>query len=232
MTSVISRNAPACRFGLTESLMAASVTVVDYGCGNLLSVSRGLEHSGGSVNITGEPEKIAAAERLVLPGVGAFGKAMQGLNEKDLPDTVRRFVDTGRPFLGICVGMQAMLDYSEEFGRHDGLGLIAGHVEAIPKTGADGTMHPIPHIGWNVLTRENSAWDDSILAGVEENQSVYFVHSFHAVPDDENTLLASCSYDGRRITAALAKDNMTGCQFHPEKSGTAGLRILSDFLTA
>ena len=211
--------------------MTRKVTVVDYGCGNLLSVSRGLEESGGTVDVTTDADKIANAERLVLPGVGAFGKAMQAMRDGGLEAPIKAFVGTGRPFLGICVGMQAMLDYSEEFGRHQGLGLVPGHVAGIPATAEDGTPHPIPHIGWNRLIKPAAGWDGGILDGQDEGVAVYFVHSFAAAPDDEGDVLATCDYNGRPITAAIAKDNMTGCQFHPEKSGPVGLRILEQFLS-
>ena len=210
--------------------MTGNVTVVDYGCGNLLSVSRGLEEAGGTVNVTDDADKIANAERLLLPGVGAFGKAMQAMRDGGLEAPIKAFAQTGRPFLGICVGMQAMLDYSEEFGRHEGLGLISGHVAAIPATAADGTPHPIPHIGWNRLKKPATGWDGSILEGRNEGAFVYFVHSFAATPEDKQHILATCDYNGRTVTAAIAKDNMTGCQFHPEKSGPAGLKILENFI--
>jgi glutamine amidotransferase len=208
------------------------VTIVNYGSGNLLSVSRGLEHSGGTVVITDNPDQVAAAERLVVPGVGAFAKAMQALLDRGLVEPIHRFIKTGRPFLGICVGMQLMMDYSEEFGRHYGLGLIPGRVGIIPETAADGTPHPIPHIGWKRLLNGNANWKGSILKNAGANASVYFVHSFQAVPDDDDHVLGVCDYNGRTITAAVRKDNLVGCQFHPEKSGPVGLTILNNFLHA
>lgn len=210
--------------------MSANVTVVDYGSGNLFSVSRALEQVGARVELTGDTDRVAAAERLVLPGVGAFSAAMKALTDRGLADAVRRFVETGRPFLGICVGMQAMMDYGEEFGHHDGFGFVAGGVAVIPATGADGTPHPVPHIGWNGLVPPARGWDDTLFAAIAPGTAVYFVHSFAARPKEPENVLATCDYDGRAITAAIAKDNMVGCQFHPEKSGPAGLAILTRFL--
>ena len=134
--------------------MTPTVTIVDYGSGNVFSVTRALEKCGARVNLTGDLEKIAAAGRLVLPGVGAFGAAMAALKERGLDDAVISFAATGRPFLGICVGKQAIMDVSEEFGRHEGLKLIPGLVLPISATGVDGIPHPVPHTGWNRLVPE------------------------------------------------------------------------------
>lgn len=210
--------------------MTARTTIVDYGIGNLLSVSRGLEHSGADVKFAGDAASIAGAERLVLPGVGAFGKATEKLHELGLFEAILRFIESGRPFLGICVGMQLMMDYSEEFGRFDGFSLIAGHVAKIPKTGADGSPHPVPHIGWNRLNRGGADWENTIFRGLETGVWVYFVHSFTATPESQDHVLSQCDYNGCAITAAIVKDNMTGCQFHPEKSGPVGLAILKNFI--
>lgn len=210
--------------------MTATAAIVDYDCGNLFSIARAVEHCGGRVALATLPEEIAAADRLILPGVGAFGTAMKALAERGLTDAVKAFVATGRPFLGICVGMQAMMDYSEEFGRRDGLGFIAGHVVPIPATSADGRPHPVPHIGWSDLEEPGAAWGNTVFKGLQSGTPAYFVHSFNAVPERPEHRLATCDYGGRTITAAVIKDNMTGCQFHPEKSGAAGLRIIGNFL--
>lgn len=208
------------------------VTVIDYGMGNLLSVSRAFVRCGAEVLISGKPKEINGAEYLVLPGVGAFADGMAGLQESGLVESIKQFVGTGRPFLGICLGMQMMLETGEEFGSHDGLGLIPGRVIAIPSTGADGQCHKIPHIGWNRLSPPSPAtmWDDTILAGIEPGSSVYFVHSFTAIPSHPQHRLADCDYDGRVISAAIRSGSLYGCQFHPEKSGEVGLAILRNFL--
>ncbi len=209
------------------------ITIVDYGMGNLLSVSRAFEHCGASVILTNSPDAIENAERLVLPGVGAFANGMAGLSSKALIDPVKRFSISNRPFLGICLGMQMMLDISEEFGIHKGLGLIDGKVMAIPPAVADGKPHKIPHIGWNslLIPHIRKSWNDTIFADVAPEESVYFVHSFVVVPKNEENNLAYCEYNGIKLCAAIKSGNMYGCQFHPEKSGDVGLRIIKKFLT-
>ena len=212
--------------------MSPSVTVVDYGIGNLLSVSRALEQCGAKVLLTDDPMQIAQAQRLVLPGVGAFKDGMDGLQARALVDTLREFAATGRALLGICLGMQMLLDFSEEFGTHAGLGLIPGRVLAIPATSPSGAPHKIPHIGWNELQAPGATkWAGTILDGVRPGSSVYFVHSFTAFPDDPACRLADASYDGCLVSAAIQSGNIYGCQFHPEKSGEVGLNVLRQFLT-
>jgi len=208
------------------------VTIVDYGIGNLFSVTRAFETCGATVRLTASHEYIEDAERLVLPGVGAFEDGMKGLRQRGQTDAVKRFIATGRPFLGICVGMQLLLDVGEEFGEHPGLGVIPGRVKAVPRTGADGRPHRIPHIGWNILVPPLNSpdWSRGLLRELTPEPAVYFVHSFAPVPDDDQYRVADCIYDGRRISAVIGSGNTYGCQFHPEKSGPAGLRIVKNFL--
>lgn len=212
--------------------MNISVSVVDYGLGNLFSVSRALEKVGAEVVVTDSPAAIERATSLVLPGVGAFSDGMNGLHQLKLVDAVRRYGASGRPLLGICLGMQLLFDASEEFGHHEGLGLIPGRVVAIPSTGEDGVPHKIPHIGWNELVMPASLpnWERTALTDVAPGASVYFVHSFTADPANAVDRLADCYYDGRLISAAVRRNALSGCQFHPEKSGEVGLRILRAFL--
>ena len=209
-----------------------TVTVVDYGLGNLFSVSRALEQVGAQVELTDSAEAIARATHLVLPGVGAFRDGMAGLDSRGLVEPLRRYGRSGRPFLGICLGMQLLFEHSEEFGRQEGLGLIAGGVVAIPSVGASGAPHKIPHIGWNELRlpQARQSWKSSPLANVAPNTPMYFVHSFTADPAQPGDRLADCDYDGCRISAAVGHGSLYGCQFHPEKSGASGLQILRDFV--
>jgi glutamine amidotransferase len=208
------------------------VTLIDYGVGNLLSVSRALEQVGAEVEITDSPQRIRNAAKLVLPGVGAFADGMAGLSEKDLVDPIRSFVSSGRPLLGICLGMQLLFEESEEFGIHHGLGLIPGKVSAIPDKGTDGRLHKIPHIGWNELLPSNreNPWTGTILGSVSEGDAVYFVHSFAAAGIESRYCVADGIYDGLRILAVVSNRNVHGCQFHPEKSGKVGLEILKSFV--
>jgi len=207
-----------------------AVTVIDYGIGNLLNVLRALEHCDASIKLV---DKASAADpdtdRLVLPGVGAFGDGMAELRARGFDDFVKRFAETGRPFLGICVGLQMMFDASEEMGEHAGLGLLRGRVRAVPPTGVDGTPHRVPHIGWRPLVPARP-WAGTILADVAPGERAYFVHSFAAEPQAEATRLADVDYDGRRLCAAVQQGNLYGCQFHPERSAHAGLGMLQRFL--
>lgn len=210
--------------------MSVAVTVLDYGIGNQLNVLRALEHCGAAVKVVQQAgDAVAAIDRLVLPGVGAFGDAMAELRARGFDDLVKRFVATGRPFLGICVGMQAMFEGSEEMGQHEGLGLLRGQVRAVPATGSDGRPHRIPHIGWRPL-EPRAPWAGTILADVQPGERVYFVHSFSAQPADERARLADVDYDGRPVCAAVHRDNLHGCQFHPERSAETGLNALRRFL--
>lgn len=214
----------------------SKVHVVDYGRGNIASVCRGLERCGGEVVLTTRPDDLAGAERVLLPGVGAFGDCMEQMHQLGFADAVRRFVDAGRPLLGICVGMQVLHALGEEFGRHEGYGFIPGTVSAIPRTAADGRPHKTPHIGWTALQPPAEAtrdrWRGTVLEPLEPGTAVYFVHSFTAAPEVAGDRLADCDYNGRRIAAAVQRDNITGLQFHPEKSGPAGLAVLARFLAS
>jgi glutamine amidotransferase len=201
------------------------VVVVDYGLGNMHSVIKALKHEGADVLVTERPEDVRSAERLVVPGVGAFADGMEGLRRRGLVEPLKEFIATGRPFLGICVGMQVLLSESEEFGRHEGLGVIEGKVQQIPT--APGRK--VPHIGWNRITTVN-AWAGSPLEVLEPGTMLYFVHSYTCVPAREADRLADVDYLGHRLSAAIRKDNVVGVQFHPEKSGAAGLVVLARYL--
>ena len=206
------------------------VTVVDYGRGNLLSVARALEHVGATPVLTDAAERLADAERLILPGVGAFGDAMETLTALGLVEPLRAFAGAGRPFLGICLGMQLLLEESGEHGRHAGLGLIAGRVEALAPDA--GGRARVPSIGWQPLLPERD-WADTPLAGTPAGAHAYFVHSFQARPTDPTDLWASYRFgEAAPVAAVIGRDNVVGCQFHPEKSGAVGLAILKRWLQA
>ncbi len=213
--------------------MTARVSIIDYDCGNLKSVARALEYCGASVELLSETEDIAKAQRLILPGVGAFGRAMTALRKRGLFDPIRVFATSGRPFLGICLGMQLMFSASEEFGETAGLDLLPGRVRAITDHTTDGRQQKIPHIGWNAIHPASGAasWDGTIMAKIKSETPVYFVHSYEARPEAPEDLLAWVGYGGHKITAAVRHGNMTGCQFHPEKSGEVGLQILRNFIS-
>jgi glutamine amidotransferase len=213
--------------------MSKNVLILDYGVGNLLSVARAFEHCGATVELSGDPSAIAAAERVVLPGVGAFGDCMSALRARGLNDAIRKFVDQERPLLGICVGMQMMFGSSDEFGHHLGLGLIPGKVEAIASTDVVGWPLKVPHIGWSSLVMpeiRGVSWEGTPLSSLQPGIAAYFVHSFHGQPSDPSHRVADALYGGRRVTAAVRCGPVFGTQFHPEKSGPVGLAMIRNFL--
>ena len=214
-------------------MSGAEVAVIDYGVGNLLSVRLGLEHCGASVTVSHDPREILSAARVVLPGVGAFAVGMALLRQSHMDEVVREVAARGVPLLGICLGMQMLLDESEEFGLTTGLGLIPGRVVPVPGTDAQGRPHKIPHIGWNelIFPPGRTGWSGTLLKDVRQSEAVYFVHSFMASPSVPDYRIADCAYGGIAVSAAIGRDNIFGCQFHPEKSGAVGLRILKAFLS-
>ncbi|EKT85644.1 imidazole glycerol phosphate synthase subunit HisH [Leptospira santarosai] len=213
-------------------MLSPKTLIVDYGVGNLLSVKRAFEYCGAEVEISSDPEKIFKAPHVVLPGVGAFANAMMALKERSLIEVIKDITKRGTPLMAICLGMQMLMDESEEFGVNPGLGLIPGRVVSIPSRTKENTNHKIPHIGWNELKRssETVEWKNTILENSNEGDSVYFVHSFMANPVDRNHRIADCIYGGHSVAAVIGYDNIVGCQFHPEKSGVTGLNLLKRFL--
>ncbi len=203
-----------------------TTVVIDYGSGNLRSAAKALAAAGGDVRVTSDPRDVESAGRIVLPGVGAFADCRAGLDGlpgmvEALDETVRR---KGRPFLGICVGMQLMAEAGLEHGRHPGLGWIAGNVIKLSPQGEQALK--VPHMGWNELSLARA---HPFFAGIENGAHAYFVHSYHLALTNPGDLLAATDYGGR-IVAAVARDNMLGVQFHPEKSQAMGLRLLANFL--
>lgn len=198
------------------------IAILDYGVGNLFSLSRSLEAIGEAAVVTADPGVIEQADRLILPGVGAFGDAARKLQDSGLDAVLKSQAAAGKDIMGICLGMQLLFEKSYEFGEHQGLGLLKGSV--VPMEGRLPKDLPIPHIGWNGLHLEQ---DNRLWRYVKEGDCVYFVHSFFA-EGCTDSLIASTDY-GLPITAAVAKGNIFGCQFHPEKSGNVGLSILKAF---
>lgn len=215
-------------------MSTSKITIVDYGMCNLLNVARAFEHCGAEVVVSDDPAVAAGAERLIVPGVGAFSDSMNEVNSRGFGDAIRGFAQTGRPMFGICVGMQMLFDASEEFGEHAGLGLLPGRVQAVPSLTVGGQPQRVPHIGWNHLVRPSTGrpWADTLLSPVEGTEpAVYFVHSFAAVPTLDTDRLADCMYGGHRVCAAVQRDNLMATQFHPERSGEIGLGLIRRFLT-
>lgn len=209
--------------------MSASIAIVDTGSGNLRSVEKALAAVGGRPTITGDPDVIRRADRLVVPGQGAFGEFARAVKAHGLTEALLDFIATGRPFLGICLGLQVLYEESEEQGPVAGLGLLQGRVVRFRP---EDPSRKVPHMGWNEVSRptgRSGSPDDPILRGIPDRTHVYFVHSYYVAPEDPGTVALACDY-GIPFTAAIRKDNLFACQFHPEKSQAAGLRLLSNFV--
>jgi glutamine amidotransferase len=197
------------------------IVIVDYGMGNLRSVQKGFERVGSRAVIARDPEEIGKADAVVLPGVGAFPECMKNLSRFNLIDPILEFIQSGRPFLGICLGLQLLFDESEEFGIHQGFKVISGRVKAFDRN----MGLKIPHMGWNeVIFRK----DVPIFRDIQDGSHFYFVHSYYVVPNDSSDVAAVTDY-GIRFTCAVARDNIFAVQFHPEKSQENGLKILANF---
>ncbi len=198
-----------------------STVIVDYGMGNLRSVEKALAAVGGNPLTSGDPDVVRSAARLILPGVGAFGDAMSNLRNQGLLDALQDAIRSGRPLLGLCLGLQLLFDESEEFGRHHGLGIIPGRVRRFAAPG----LH-VPHVGWNQVEEMRP---DPLLEGVPEGAYFYFVHSYYVEPTDANDQLAETEY-GHRFCSIARRGAVWGAQFHPEKSQAMGNRLLSNFI--
>ena len=197
------------------------VAIIDYDAGNVKSVEKAVEHLGFTASLTRDRDEILAADHIILPGVGAFGDAMNRINEYGLDKVIREAVDKKIPFLGICLGLQLIFDSSEESPGAVGLGLIPGKIKRIPDVGLK-----VPHIGWNSLKFPNKG---RMFEGIDEESYVYFVHSYYLEAQDPSIVTASTEY-ATLIHAAVEKDNIFATQFHPEKSSDVGLKMLSNFL--
>jgi glutamine amidotransferase len=197
------------------------ITIVDYGMGNLRSVQKAFEKIGAEAVVVTQPAEVAGAEKLVLPGVGAFRDAIHELRRTELDQPVREHIVAGKPFLGICLGLQLLFDVSYEDGQWEGLGVLAGKVVRF----ADQPDLKIPHMGWNSLEFTRPA---RLFEGIPDGSSFYFVHSYYVVPEDESVIAARTEH-GSRFVSAVARNNLFATQFHPEKSQSVGLRLLTNF---
>lgn len=198
------------------------IAIIDYDAGNIKSVEKALLSLGQDVTVTSDREVILGADKIVLPGVGAFGDAMENLRKRELDRVIREAVKLQIPFLGICLGLQVLFEKSEEEPGVEGLGILKGKICRIPKT--EGLK--IPHMGWNSLHLEN---EGRLFKGISENPYVYFVHSYYLMAEDEKIVRASAEY-GTHIHASVEQGNVFACQFHPEKSSKVGLQILKNFV--
>lgn len=204
------------------------IGILDYGAGNLKNVCRAVEHLGFKYTLVSSVEHFNGIDKLIIPGVGAFKVAMEQLEKQELIESIKKVSSDGIPIFGICLGMQLLFEKSHEFGITNGLGLIKGEVKLIPNVDGDGNKLKIPHIGWNELIIDNP--NSPLAKNRDAGDAVYFVHSYkveHCSPQD---LVAHCNYSDVLVPSIVQRDNIFGCQFHPEKSGTIGLNILYNFL--
>jgi glutamine amidotransferase len=200
--------------------MSKQVVIVDYGAGNLRSVARAVAHCGYEPVVSCESKAVASAEALILPGVGAACDTMRNLQDGGLVAPIREYIASGRPFLGVCMGQQALLSVSEEGGEHLCLDVVPGRVKRLP------AGLKVPHMGWNRV-RQRTA--HPVFEGIEDGAYFYFVHSFYPAPDDDDVVIGETEY-GVTFASVLARDNLVATQFHPEKSGESGLRFYANFL--
>ncbi len=200
--------------------MSPKVIIVDYGAGNLRSVARAVQHAGVTPDVSTDPRALGEADAVIVPGVGAAADTMRNLRAANMVEPIREFVASGRPFLGVCMGQQALLTLSEEGGEHECLGIIPGRVRKLP------AGQKVPHMGWNNVRQEAA---HPIFEGIPDASYFYFVHSYVPVPDDESVVIGTTEY-GVTFASVLAKDNIVATQFHPEKSGEMGLRMYANFL--
>ena len=202
------------------------VAIVDYGMGNLFSVQQACQQVGMQATVTPDAREVREADAVILPGVGAFGEAMATLRQLGLAEALQEVAGAGKPVLGICLGMQLLMTASDEFGRHTGLDLIKGDVVRFEAPSTGSRMLKVPQIGWNgVFQTGRDAWEQSCLHGLKDGECMYFVHSYYVKPVDPRVVLATSRYGHIEFCSALRQDNVTACQFHPERSGPQGLRI-------
>ena len=200
--------------------------IIDFGGGNLYNVRRACLHVGLEAFITDDPREAAAAEGLILPGVGAMAQAVERLQRAGLSSVVADASAAGTPILGVCLGFQLLMSRGTEFGEYAGLGFFRGSVQRFPDTDVEGRLLRVPHIGWSpVRPPKGKSWENSLLAGVPEGSSMYFVHSYYVAPESPENVIAVASYGGREFAAAMEFGNMFASQFHPERSGEIGLRV-------
>lgn len=207
------------------------IIIVDYDLGNLYSLYKALDCYANNVHISEDPDDILSADGVIIPGVGTFAAGMRGLKNKKLINALIDFAASGKPLMGICLGAQLLLSKGFEFGEHDGLGIISGKVQPFPEKVS--MLEKIPHIGWNSMSPPKMVqWDNTIFAGINDQENIYFVHSFIMLPEKSEDILSLTEYGGLKFCAAIKSGNIYGVQFHPEKSGKVGLAIIKNFINS
>ena len=205
--------------------MTDDVAIIDYHVNNLHSVQAACRRVGLSSIVTDKAEEIVNAKSVILPGVGAFGEAMSNLRSRGLDESIKEFAASGKPLFGVCLGLQLLFETSEEFGEHQGLGLIQGSVVKFHLDNKRDIRHPIPQVGWNQVHETSQSWDDTFLSDNDSGDFMYFVHSYYVQPVSKEIVVASTTYGYQEYCSAIKKDNIFATQFHPEKSGSAGIKI-------
>ena len=211
-----------------------SVAIIDYAMCNLFSVQHACRHVGFNSYVTSDKDDILKSDAIILPGVGAFGDAMANIRRMDLVAPIKDFIDSGRPFMGICLGMQLLMSESEEFGRHRGLNIIEGNVIRFPSTIDEGRKVKIPQVGWNRIFHPDEsldAWQKTPLQQIRDGEYMYFVHSYFAVPSNYRVVLSESAYEGIKFCSSLSFRNINAFQFHPEKSACEGIKIYKTWET-
>lgn len=203
------------------------VAIIDYQLSNLFSVKHAFDYLRINNQITSDPSVVASSDAAILPGVGAFGDAMKNLQTFQLTDLIREFITAGKPFMGVCLGMQLLFSESEEFGKHQGLDIIKGIVK---KFAGKGELIKVPQIGWNQIFTSEKDWIHTPLRDIKNGEFMYFVHSYFCLPDDNSVILSETIYENTKYCSSLLKDNVFATQFHPEKSGQEGIKIYRDWL--
>ena len=201
------------------------IAIIDYEMSNLFSVQAACEKVGLSSIITSDKSQILDAKVAILPGVGAFAEAMKYLKNKKLDDAIFQFIDTGKPFIGICLGLQLLFEKSEEFGETNGLGIVKGEVKKFQLDYNKSIKYPVPQIGWNKITKNKTSWEDSLFCNNKNNDFMYFVHSYYVKPEDPSIILSTTKYGNIEYCSSIKQNNIIAFQFHPEKSGVVGLNI-------
>jgi imidazole glycerol-phosphate synthase subunit HisH len=209
------------------------IAIIDYEMGNLFSVQRACEHVGLKSQITSDISAIMNSDAIILPGVGAFGDAMKNLGKLDLISPIKDFIETGKPFMGVCLGMQLAFSESEEFGVYKGLDIIKGSVVRFPRTNNKKNKIKVPQVGWNRICKPAGAtqnfWDASPLKDMSDGEFMYFVHSYYPVPSEKKVVLSDTTYEGTNFCSSVLRENVFACQFHPEKSANEGIKIYSNW---
>lgn len=216
-----------------EAYNMKKVAIIDFELGNLFSVRQACLSLGADAFFTNDHKEIAAADMIILPGVGAFGKAMENLKRLELDKVVKDVIASGKPFMGVCLGLQLLFEASDEFGSHEGLGIVKGNVKKFPATNPEGQKLLIPQIAWNTIhTNQSEKWQKSPLKTMENGEYFYFVHSYYVSPASEDVKLSTTKYEGIEYCSSILKDNIFAVQFHPEKSGKKGIEVYKNWLGA